>query len=179
MAWAQNIPVPTFLWQNRGVVPLLKVDKGLEKENDGVSLMKPIPGLDDLLARAVKLGVFGTKMRSVINLASPTGIAAIVAQQFEVAAQISAHGLVPIIEPEVSIKSPNKQEAEAILRAEITKTSRQVAGWNARHAEIDDPGCAGFLHTADRAPERRPRRRPVRWLHARTMPAPAWPKTTA
>jgi len=118
---AQNIPVPTFLWQNRGVVPLLKIDKGLEADNDGVSLMKPIPGLDDLLARAVRLGVFGTKMRSVINLASPTGIAAIVAQQFEVAARISAHGLVPIIEPEVSIKSPDKKAAEAILRSEITR----------------------------------------------------------
>ena len=118
---AQNIPVPTFLWQNRGVVPLLKIDKGLEADNDGVSLMKPIPGLDDLLARAVRLGVFGTKMRSVINLASPTGIAAVVAQQFEVAARISAHGLVPIIEPEVSIKSPDKKAAEAILRSEITR----------------------------------------------------------
>ena len=118
---AQNIPVPTFLWQNRGVVPLLKIDKGLEADNDGVSLMKPIPGLDDLLARALRLGVFGTKMRSVINLASPTGIAAIVAQQFEVAARISAHGLVPIIEPEVSIKSPDKKAAEAILRSEITR----------------------------------------------------------
>jgi fructose-bisphosphate aldolase class I len=118
---AQDIPVPTFLWEQRGVVPFLKVDKGLEAEHDGVSLMKPIPGLDALLERAVKLGVFGTKMRSVINLASPTGIAAIVAQQFAVAAQIAAHGLVPIIEPEVSIKSPDKAGAEAILLAELTK----------------------------------------------------------
>jgi fructose-bisphosphate aldolase class I len=117
---AKGQPVPTFLWE-RGVVPFLKVDKGLEAEADGVSLMKPIGGLDALLERAVKLGVFGTKMRSVINLASPTGIAAIVAQQFEVAAQISAHGLVPIIEPEVSIKSPDKAAAEAILLAELKK----------------------------------------------------------
>jgi fructose-bisphosphate aldolase class I len=113
--------VPTFLWEERGVIPFLKVDKGLEAETDGVSLMKPIPGLDTLLARAVPLGVFGTKMRSVINLASKSGIAAIVAQQFEVAAQIAKHGLMPIIEPEVSIKSPDKAGAEAILLAELTR----------------------------------------------------------
>ena len=118
---AHGQPVPTFLWQERGVVPFLKVDKGLLPESDGVSLMKPIPGLDELLARAVKLGVCGTKMRSTITLASETGIAAIVKQQFEVAAQISAHGLMPIIEPEVSIKSPDKAGAESILRQEITK----------------------------------------------------------
>ena len=118
---ANGTPVPTFLWKDRGVVPFLKVDKGLEAESDGVQLMKPIPGLDPLLERAVKLGVAGTKMRSVINLASASGVAAIVAQQFEVAAQISAHGLMPIIEPEVSIKSPDKAAAEALLLAEITK----------------------------------------------------------
>jgi len=99
----------------------LKVDKGLEAENDGVSLMKPIPALDALLTRAVKLGVFGTKMRSVINLPSKDGIAAVVAQQFDVAAQIAEHGLMPIIEPEVSIKSPDKAGAEAILLAELTR----------------------------------------------------------
>src|SRR5277367_4059885 len=118
---AEEKPVPTFLWEERGVIPFLKVDKGLEAEKDGVSLMKPIPGLDPLLERAVKLGVFGTKMRSVINLASKGGIAAIVAQQFELAAQIAKHGLLPIIEPEVSIKSPEKAGAEAILREELTK----------------------------------------------------------
>src|SRR5712671_2979827 len=112
-------PTPAFLWEERGVVPFVKVDKGLEKENDGVQLMKPMPGLDALLTRAVKLNVFGTKMRSVINLASKDGIAAIVAQQFEVAAQIARHGLMPIIEPEVSIKSPDKAGAEAILLAEL------------------------------------------------------------
>src|SRR3984957_5165255 len=97
---AQGKPVPAFLWEERGVVPFLKVDKGLEAEADGVSLMKPIPGLDALLARAVKLGIFGTKMRSTINLPSESGIAAIAKQQFEVGAQISRHGLVPILEPE-------------------------------------------------------------------------------
>ena len=118
---AEGAPVPSFLWEKRGVVPFLKVDKGLEAERDGVSVMKPIPGLDALLARAVTLGVFGTKMRSVINLASQDGIAAVVAQQFEVAAQIAGHGLMPIIEPEVSIKSPDKAGAEAILLAELTR----------------------------------------------------------
>jgi len=118
---AQGRPVPTFLWEERGVIPFLKVDKGLEKESDGVSLMRPIGGLDTLLARAVELGIFGTKMRSVINLPSRNGIAAIAAQQFDVAAQICRHGLVPIIEPEVSIKSPDKAGAEAILLAELTR----------------------------------------------------------
>ena len=118
---AEGMPVPAFLWEKRGVVPFLKVDKGLEAEADGVSLMKPMPGLDTLLARAAKLGVFGTKMRSVINLASKAGIAAVVAQQFEVGEQIAGPGLMPIIEPEVSIKSPAKAAAEAILLAEITK----------------------------------------------------------
>lgn len=114
-------PVPAFLWEDRGVVPFLKVDKGLEAEADGVSLMKPIPGLDALLARAVPLGVYGTKMRSTINLANRSGIAAIVKQQFEVGAQIASHGLLPILEPEVSIKSPEKAAAEAILLEELTK----------------------------------------------------------
>ena len=118
---AQGKPVPAFLWEERGVVPFLKVDKGLEAENDGVSLMKPMPALDALLDRAVKLGVFGTKMRSVVNLPSNEGIAAVVKQQFDVAAQIAGHGLMPIIEPEVSIKSPDKAGAEAILLAELTK----------------------------------------------------------
>jgi len=118
---AQEKPVPTFLWEERGVIPFLKVDKGLEAENDGVSVMKPIPGLDALLTRAVKLGVFGTKMRSVINLPSKAGIAAVVSQQFDVAAQIARHGLIPIIEPEVSIKSPDKAGAETILLEELTK----------------------------------------------------------
>jgi len=114
-------PVPTFLWNDRGVVPFLKVDKGLEAEADGVNLMKPIPGLDELLSRAVKLGVYGTKMRSTINQASASGIAAIVKQQFELGAQISEHGLMPILEPEVSIKAPDKAAAEDILLAELTK----------------------------------------------------------
>ncbi len=118
---AKGKAVPSYLWQDRGIVPFLKVDKGLEAEADGVQLMKPISGLDELLARAVGLGIFGTKMRSVINLPSQAGIAAIVAQQFDVAARIAAHGLMPIIEPEVSIKSPDKAGAEAILLAELSR----------------------------------------------------------
>ncbi|HEY1453081.1 MAG TPA: fructose bisphosphate aldolase [Roseiarcus sp.] len=114
-------PAPSYLWEDRGVVPIVKVDKGLEAEKDGVSLMKPMPDLDKLLARAVKLGVFGTKMRSTINLASKTGIAAIAKQQFEFGEQIAKHGLTPILEPEISIKSPDKAGAERILLDELTK----------------------------------------------------------
>ena len=112
-------PVPSYLWEDRQVVPFLKVDKGLAAEENGVQLMKPIPELDTLLTRAAQKGIFGTKMRSVIGNADKRGIAAVVRQQFEVGRQILGHGLVPIIEPEVSIKSPTKTEAEAILRDEI------------------------------------------------------------
>lgn len=114
-------PVPTYLWQDRNVVPFLKIDKGLEAEKDGVQLMKPMPGLDALLERAAKLGVYGTKERAVINLANKDAIAAIVKQQFEIAAQVAKHGLVPIMEPEVLIKSPEKAAAEKILRDEVAK----------------------------------------------------------
>src|SRR5215472_8136284 len=114
-------PTPAFLWEERGVIPFVKIDKGLEPESDGVQLMRPMPELQALLTRAVNLGVFGTQMRSVINLPSKDGIAAVVAQQFEVAAQIAEHGLMPIVEPEVSIKSPDKAGAEALLFVELTK----------------------------------------------------------
>ncbi|GAN77085.1 fructose bisphosphate aldolase [Acidisphaera rubrifaciens] len=114
-------PVPSYLWEERGVVPFVKVDKGLDAERDGVSLMKPMPDLDALLDRAVKLGVAGTKMRSTIRLADPAGIAAIARQQFEIGAQIAAHGLLPILEPEVLIKSPDKAGAEHLLRNELMK----------------------------------------------------------
>jgi len=114
-------PSAQFLWEDRGVVPFLKIDKGLEEENDGVRLMKPMPALDDLLKRAVAKGIFGTKERSVIDAANPKGIAANVAQQFAVARQVLAHGLIPIIEPEVTISIPDKAAAEDILLAEILK----------------------------------------------------------
>ncbi|MDR7059786.1 fructose-bisphosphate aldolase class I [Sphingopyxis sp. BE235] len=109
--------VPALLWE-RGVVPFLKVDKGLEDEADGVQLMKANPGLDALCERAVAKGVFGTKMRSVVNLANPVGIKAIVEQQFAEAARIAAHGLVPIIEPEVNIKSAERDAADRLLLKE-------------------------------------------------------------
>jgi fructose-bisphosphate aldolase class I len=108
-----------YLWNVKNVVPFLKVDKGLLDEANGVQLMKPMPGLDELLARAVAKGVFGTKMRSVIKLADGEGIGAVVEQQFEVGRQILAAGLVPIIEPEVDINSPQKAEAEALLKDAI------------------------------------------------------------
>ncbi len=114
-------PTAQYLWQKRGVVPFLKIDKGLEDQSDGVRLMKPIGDLDALLARAVKAGIFGTKERSVIDAASPSGIAANVAQQFDLAKQVLAHGLMPIIEPEVTISIADKAEAEDILLAEILK----------------------------------------------------------
>jgi fructose-bisphosphate aldolase class I len=114
-------PTAQYLWEKRRVVPFLKVDKGLEDEKDGVRLMKPMPGLDALLDRAAAKGVFGTKMRSVIDAANPKGIAAIVAQQFEVGRQILDHGLMPILEPEVTISIADKAEAEDILLAEIVK----------------------------------------------------------
>ena len=114
-------PAAQALWNDQNVVPFLKVDKGLMDEHDGVQLMKPMDGLDALLGRAVTAGMFGTKMRSVINSANTAGIKAIVAQQFEIAAQIAAHGLVAIIEPEININAADKAEAEALLLAELTK----------------------------------------------------------
>jgi fructose-bisphosphate aldolase class I len=109
------------LWEERGVIPFVKVDKGRHAEKHGVQLMLPMPELEALLTRTIKLGVFGTKMRSVIKLPSQDGIAAVVTQQFEVAAQIAEHGLMPIIEPEVLIESPDKAGAEAILLAELSR----------------------------------------------------------
>jgi fructose-bisphosphate aldolase class I len=112
-------PTPQYLFQEKGVVPFLKIDKGLENEANGVQLMKPNPGLDDLLARAASLGVFGTKERSVINAADPVGIKAVVKQQFEIGEQVIKAGLMPMLEPEVTISIADKAEAEAILRDEI------------------------------------------------------------
>jgi len=110
-----------FLWNEKRVVPFLKIDKGLAAEADGVQLMKPMPGLDALLDRARAKGVFGTKERSVVKQANAKGIAAVVAQQFEVGKQVLSHGLVPILEPEVDIHCPDKAKAEEILEAEIRK----------------------------------------------------------
>ncbi|MEP1144584.1 MAG: fructose bisphosphate aldolase [Henriciella sp.] len=116
-----GMPTAKFLWEKRQVVPFLKVDKGLAPEANGVQLMNPMPELDALLTRAVANGIFGTKMRSVIHAANAEGIAANVAQQFAVGRQIIGHGLMPIIEPEITITISDKAEAEDILLAEITK----------------------------------------------------------
>ncbi|MBV9288533.1 MAG: fructose bisphosphate aldolase [Hyphomicrobiales bacterium] len=118
---AHGKPVPTFLWDDRGVVPFLKVDKGLDAEKDGVRLMKPMGDLSPLLERAVKLGMFGTKMRSVINRASKEGVAAIARQQFTIGEEIARHDLMPILEPEVSINAPDKKDAEAMLLDELRR----------------------------------------------------------
>lgn len=117
----EGVPTGWYLWETKHVVPFLKVDKGLDAESDGVQRMKPIPDLDDLLARATRQHMFGTKMRSVIKDADATGVAAIVDQQFEFAGPIMAAGLVPILEPEVSIDSPHKAEAEDQLRTALTQ----------------------------------------------------------
>ncbi|MEL7490784.1 MAG: fructose bisphosphate aldolase [Pseudomonadota bacterium] len=116
-----GVPTAQFLWEKRRVVPFLKVDKGLEQAAKGVKLMKPMPELDALLERAKSKGVFGTKMRSVIDAADPEGIAANVAQQFEVGKQILEHGLTPILEPEVTISIADKAQAEDLVLAEIAK----------------------------------------------------------
>ncbi|HEX4694062.1 fructose bisphosphate aldolase [Sphingomonas sp.] len=124
---ANGKPVPQEL-HDRGVVPFIKIDKGLEDEAEGVQLMKAMPGLADLLARAAKRGMFGTKERSVINTANRDGIAAIVKQQFEVAQQVLSHGLVPIIEPEVNIKSADRGDSDAILTDELRKALDAMPG---------------------------------------------------
>jgi fructose-bisphosphate aldolase class I len=117
----KGTPTAEFLWEAKKVVPILKVDKGLADEADGVQLMKPMPKLAELLVKAKAKGIFGTKMRSVIKQASASGIKAIVDQQFEIGRQIVAAGLVPIIEPEVDIHCPDKAAAEDLLKAELIK----------------------------------------------------------
>jgi fructose-bisphosphate aldolase class I len=129
----------------KGVVPFIKIDKGLEAEANGVQLMKPMPELDALLTRARGLGVFGTKERSVVNLANRAGIAAIVKQQFEVAQQVLAHGLVPIIEPEVNIKSAERAEADAILLDELIKALDAMPGSDKVMLKLSIPARAGLF----------------------------------
>jgi len=112
-------PAATYLWETKQVVPFLKIDKGLADEANGVQLMKPMPTLDDLLKKAKSKGIFGTKERSVIKQNNAEGIKAVVKQQFEIARQVLSHGLVPIVEPEVDIKNPDKKGSEAVLKKEI------------------------------------------------------------
>ncbi len=120
-------PTPSYLWDTKSIVPFLKVDKGLADEQDSAQVMKPNPGLDDLLARASDKGIFGTKMRSVIKMANEAGVAAVVGQQFEVGVRILNAGLMPIIEPEIDINSPEKAAAEAMLRDSITAHLDQLS----------------------------------------------------
>ena len=145
-------PVPQVLI-DQGVVPFIKIDKGLEDEANGVQLMKPMPDLDALLTRSRALGVFGTKERSVINLANPDGIAAVVAQQFEVARKVLAHGMVPIIEPEVSIKSLERAEADRILLAEIFKNLDSVPASEKVMLKLTIPSEAGLFEPLVRHPK--------------------------
>ena len=137
-------PTPQAL-ADQGVVPFIKIDKRLEAESDGVQLMKPMPDLDALLTRAKSLGVFGTKERSVINLANPAGIAAIVAQQFEVAQQVLAHGMMPIIEPEVNIKSPERDAADRILLDEILEHLDALGDGQQVMLKLSIPAEAGLF----------------------------------
>jgi len=133
-----------YLWSVKGVVPFLKVDKGLADEVDGAQVMKPMPELDELLARAVEKGVFGTKMRSVVKLADKAGVGAVVDQQFEVGRQILGAGLVPIIEPEIDIHSPEKAEAEGLLKAAITAQLDALPADQAVMLKLTLPEEAGF-----------------------------------
>jgi len=141
---ADGKPVPHAL-HDIGVVPFIKIDKGLEAEANGVQLMKPMPGLDALLDRAHGLGMFGTKERSVVNLANREGVAAIVAQQFEIARQVLSHGLMPIIEPEVNIKSPERAEADAILLDEILKALDAMPGDDKVMLKLSLPAKPGLF----------------------------------
>lgn len=134
----------TYLWQTKQVVPFLKVDKGLADEADGVQLMKAMPELDALLARAVVKGIFGTKMRSVVNAANAEGIDAVVAQQFTVGKQILAAGLMPIIEPEVNIKATDKKEAEALLKASLLKALDALGADQKVMLKLSIPTVDGF-----------------------------------
>ena len=159
-------PAAEYLW-NKQVVPFLKIDKGLADEANGVQLMKPMPTLDDLLKKAKSKGIFGTKERSVIKQNNAEGIKAVVAQQFEVAKQVLSHGLVPIVEPEVDIKCPDKAGAEKVLKAEMHRGARQAAGEPAGDAEAHDPGSGQPLRGSREAPARAEGRGAVGRLLAR------------
>ncbi len=148
---ADGRPVPQVLW-GRGVVPFLKVDKGLEDEADGVRLMKPIPDLEGLLEQARTRGIFGTKMRSVIELANPAGIAAIVRQQFEIAGRIAEAGLMPILEPEVSIKSPERDKADRFLLEQLTAALGALPGERRVMLKLSIPAEPGLFAPLIRHP---------------------------
>ena len=138
-------PTANYLWNVKGVVPFLKVDKGLDAEKDGVQLMKPMPALAALLEKAKSKRIFGTKMRSVIKQANAAGIKDIVNQQFELAAQIIAAGLMPIVEPEVDIHCPEKAKAEGLLKAAILEKLNQLPAGPDGHAQADTTGARQLL----------------------------------
>jgi fructose-bisphosphate aldolase class I len=133
-----------FLWSKKNIVPFLKIDKGLAAEADGVQLMKPMPGLDDLLKRGVARNMFGTKERSVIKLANPQGVDAIADQQFDVGAQVLRHGLVPILEPEVDIHSPEKAKAEELLKQALLSRLEQLPDGQQVMFKVTLPETDGF-----------------------------------
>ena len=163
----EGVPTARYLWERKQVVPFLKVDLGLADEDQGVQLMKPIDTLDDLLARATRHRIFGTKMRSVIHDADEAGIAAVADQQFEYGARIAAAGLVPILEPEVSIKSPHKAEAEALLRDALHARLDGLDSDSVGDVQADHPDAAGAVRRPRRGPTRAPRAGPVRRLRPR------------
>lgn len=140
-------PVAEFLWQQKSIVPFLKIDKGLEDEANGVQLMKPMPDLDAVLTKAAGMGIFGTKERSVVNEANPEGVKAVVAQQFEVARQVIAAGLVPIVEPEVNINSASKAEAEGLLRDAILAELNTLDDTQNVMLKLTIPSEANFYDT--------------------------------
>ncbi|MGH8973983.1 MAG: fructose bisphosphate aldolase [Acidimicrobiia bacterium] len=133
-----------YLWSKRNIVPFLKIDKGLVEEADGVQLMKPIPGLDELLERGVARNMFGTKERSVIKLADPKGVEAIAKQQFEIGNQVLRHGLVPILEPEIDIHSPEKAEAEQLLKQALLSGLDRVPDGGQVMFKLTLPEIDGF-----------------------------------
>lgn len=145
-------PTARYLWEEKNIIPILKVDKGLEDEAGGVQLMKPMPGLADLLEKAGACGIFGTKMRSVIKHADAHGIAAVVAQQFETGKTIIGRGFVPIIEPEVDIHSPQKAEAEAILKTELGAHLDRLGEGGMVMLKLTLPETANFYEKFTRHP---------------------------
>jgi fructose-bisphosphate aldolase class I len=141
----EGMPTAQYLWEKLGVVPFLKIDKGLADKENGVQVMKPMPELEALLEKAVAAGIFGTKMRSAIHEANPEAIAAVVQQQFDVAKTIMNHGLVPIIEPEVDINSAEKAECEVLMKAEILKQLDALPADQKVLLKLTLPETAGFF----------------------------------
>ncbi len=140
----EGMRTPDYLWEKKKIVPFLKVDKGMEELSEGVQLMKPIPGLDEILDRAQKRNIYGTKMRSVIKEANPSGIEKIVSQQFEFGKQILDAGLMPILEPEVDINSPEKEESETILKEQIFNYLKTLAEDQMIMLKLTLPSVDGF-----------------------------------